>query len=155
VKESGFFRVRRISDTPIFIAMLSQTIEYALRATLYIARDHPRPVRVAQVASAVEAPRTYLAKILGSLARAGILESARGPAGGFRLGSRTIDVSLSDVVAVFEATHERRCLLGHGPCGQNPACTAHPRWAPIAKDLDQFFADTTLRDLLSSPRTLT
>src|SRR5829696_86185 len=128
--------------------MLSQTVEYALRATLYIAREPSRSMRVNEIADAVDAPRNYLAKILGQLARAGILDSTRGPAGGFRLGSRPRDVALSDVVAVFESTDERRCLLGHGRCGENPSCTAHTQWAPIAQSMDGFFSHTTIADLL-------
>jgi Rrf2 family protein len=135
--------------------MLSQTIEYALRATLYIAGEDPRSVRVTEIADATDAPRNYLAKILGQLARDGILESTRGPAGGFRLGGSPAAVRLCDVVAVFEANTPRRCLLGHGICGQNPSCTAHARWVPIANQMHGFFANTTLADLLSTPRTTT
>lgn len=130
--------------------MLSQTVEYALRAAIHIAREPLHPARVNEVAEAIDAPPNYLAKILGQLARAGILESARGPTGGFRLVGRTEDVHLSDIVGAFEKAEERRCLLGHGLCGQNPSCTVHSRWAPIAKSMDGFFADTTLADLLSS-----
>jgi Rrf2 family protein len=130
--------------------MLSQTVEYAMRATIYIARTPEQIARVNEVADAIEAPRTYLAKILGQLARAGILESTRGPAGGFRLAIPSDDLRLSDVVAAFEEMEQRRCLLGHGICGQNPGCTAHELWAPIAKSMDGFLANTTLADLLSS-----
>lgn len=133
--------------------MLSQTVEYALRAVLYIAREHPRSIPVSDVADAVEAPRGYLAKILGDLARARILESTRGPAGGFRLSGVPEAFALSDVVTAIDGTEERRCLLGHGKCGENPTCTAHARWAPIANDMDAFFGKTTLADLLHTPRT--
>ena len=131
--------------------MLSQTVEYALRAALYIARDYPHSKTGSDVADAVEAPRGYLAKILGDLARAGVLESSRGPTGGFRLNFEPEAIALSDVVTAIEGTEERRCLLGHGKCGDNPACTAHARWAPIANDMDAFFGKTTLADLLHSP----
>jgi Rrf2 family protein len=134
--------------------MLSQTIEYALRAALYIARSHPHSVQVMEIADATDAPRNYLAKILGQLARAGLLESTRGPTGGFRLSMHPDDVPLSRVVGVFDLTEQRRCLLGNGICGQNPSCTAHVRWEPIAQEMEQFFARTTLADLLSSPRIL-
>jgi Rrf2 family protein len=129
--------------------MLSQTVEYALRATLFIARRSPEPVRVPEIAAAVNAPANYLAKILGNLARAGVLQSARGPGGGFRLVEPPTAVSLATVVAVFDGDEARRCLLGHGICGQNPSCTAHAKWGPIAHAVDAFFAQTTLHDLLS------
>lgn len=153
---SGNFgqKIRHSSEFAYFgleypVYMLSQTVEYALRAAIHLARQPLEAARVNEVAEAIDAPPNYLAKILGQLARAGILESARGPTGGFRLAARTEDVHLSDIVAAFEKTEERRCLLGNGLCGQNPSCTVHTRWAPIAKSMDGFFADTTLADLLS------
>ena len=130
--------------------MQSQTVEYALRAILHIARRGSDSVRVPEIATAIGAPQKYLAKILGHLARAGVLESTRGRAGGFRLAMAADQVSLSAVVAVFERMTPRRCLLGHGGCGSNPSCTAHQRWSPIASAMDGFFTNTTLADLLPS-----
>jgi Rrf2 family transcriptional regulator, nitric oxide-sensitive transcriptional repressor len=131
--------------------MFSQTVEYALRATLFVARSHPRSLPVVDIADAVEAPRGYLAKILSELARTGVLESSRGPGGGFRLLRSPEEVVLADVVHAIDGTEERRCLLGHGRCGDNPSCTAHSRWAPIANEMDAFFGKTTLADLLHQP----
>jgi len=131
--------------------MLSQTVEYALRATLFVARAHPRPLPVGDIADAVEAPRGYLAKILSDLARNGILESSRGPGGGFRLAYDPAAFALADIIRALEGQEERRCLLGHGRCGDNPSCTAHARWAPIANQMDAFFGKTTLADLLYQP----
>lgn len=108
-------------------------------------------MRVSDIAAAVDAPRGYLAKILGDLARAGVLESSRGPTGGFRLKDPPDQLALSDVVSAIDGTEARRCLLGHGKCGDNPTCTAHARWAPIANDMDAFFGKTTLADLLHTP----
>ena len=130
--------------------VLSQTVEYALRATLYVARTAPESARLPEIAAAIHAPPRYLAKILGQLARAGILTSARGPTGGFRLAPRRERASLSSIIAVFEEQERRRCLLGHGVCGQNPACAVHEKWAPIAQSSADFFARTTIGDLVSS-----
>ena len=130
--------------------MLNQTVEYALRAVIYVAREPSTSFRAADVATGITAPRNYIAKILSQLVRAGILESVRGPTGGFRLAGLPTTVRLADVVAAFGRSVERRCLLGHGVCGNNPSCGAHRRWAPIARTLDGFFADTTIADLLAT-----
>lgn len=130
--------------------MLSQTVEYALRASLFVARSHPKPLPASEIADAVEAPPGYLAKILGELARAGILESSRGPGGGFRISTHPNALALADIVRAIEGTPERRCLLGHGRCGDNPGCTAHTRWSPIAREMETFFGKTTLADLLQT-----
>jgi len=103
-----------------------------------------------EVAEAVDAPPRYLAKTLGHLARARVLASTRGPAGGFRLAVQRERLTLARVVAAFEGRHKPRCLLGSGLCGQNPDCTVHDRWAPISNRMTEFFTHTTVADLLSS-----
>lgn len=130
--------------------MLSQTTEYALRAFIYIAREAPRSVRLKEVAEAVDAPPRYLAKVLSQLARAGYLTSTRGPAGGFALTPRRAPVSLAAIAAVFAQARPPRCLLGSGPCGSNPDCPVHQRWAPIASSMSSFLAGTTVAELVTS-----
>lgn len=129
--------------------MFSQTIEYSLRAFLYIARQTPRTVRLREIASEVAAPPRYLAKLLADLARAGYLTSTRGPNGGYRLARRRTPASLAEIASVFEPVQPRRCLLGHGVCGQSPDCTVHERWSPIATSLDHFLENTTVADLVT------
>ena len=131
--------------------MLSHTVEYALRATLYIAQRSPEAVRLPEIAAEIRAPARYLAKILGHLARAGVLRSTRGPAGGFQLAAGREGASLSTIIAVFERPTRRRCLLGHGVCGHNSSCAVHEKWAPIAQSTADFFARTTIGELVSPP----
>lgn len=132
--------------------MLSQTTEYALRAFIYIARQGPQSIRLREIAAAVDAPPRYLAKILGELTRAGYLASTRGPAGGYALAPRRDAVTLASIAAVFERTTHQCCLLGSGPCGSNPNCPVHQRWAPIASSMSSFFARTTVAELVTPQR---
>jgi Rrf2 family protein len=128
--------------------VFSQTIEYALRAFLYIARRSPETVRLREVAEASNAPPRYLAKLLADLARAGLLDSTRGPNGGYRVAPRKKAASLADVASVFEPVQPRRCLLGHGICGESPQCAVHDRWSPIAHSLNAFLASTTVAEIV-------
>ena len=127
--------------------LLPQTAEYALRAVLHIAA-HDRPVRVAEIATSLDVPQNYLSKTLHQLARAGILASTRGPAGGFRLAVPPERLTLQRVVSKFATAGGRRCLLGHGLCGEIPSCTVHTRWAPVAAQMRDFYEATTVADLL-------
>ena len=130
--------------------LLSHTSEYALRAVLHIAA-RGGPVSVGEIARAVGVPRNYLSKTLNQLARAGVLASARGPAGGFRLAVPPGELTLQGVVAPFAARNGRRCLLGRGTCGEVPECAAHARWGPVASTMRDFFTTTTVADLLAPP----
>jgi Rrf2 family protein len=129
---------------------LPQTTEYALRALLLIATRHPLPLRVPELAELARAPENYLAKTLNQLTRAGILVSTRGRSGGFRLAMNPAELTLDRVVEVFSQSTGQRCLLGHGTCGENPGCTVHSRWKPVARELRDFFSRTTIADLIAT-----
>lgn len=130
--------------------MLSQTAEYALRAVLYLADGHGRdPVSVEVVARALGLPRNYLAKTLHTLVKAGVLESSRGPRGGFELGVPPDELTLLQVVEPFDALSDRaNCLLGRAECDDDNPCAAHARWKSVSEEVAAFFGRTTVGDLV-------
>ncbi|GMV06490.1 MAG: hypothetical protein AMXMBFR53_27660 [Gemmatimonadota bacterium] len=132
--------------------MLTRTGGYALHAALAIAemgRDG-RAVRAAEVAAALGIPANYLAKILQSLARDGVLLSERGRNGGFRLARPPQEIRLIDVVANFDDLgRERQCLLGRGTCSDVGGCPAHREWKAASAPAFRFFETRTLADLMN------
>ena len=58
--------------------MLSQTVEYALRAATFLATSADEPRTVEQIADATRVPMAYLAKVMQALVRGGIVSSQRG-----------------------------------------------------------------------------
>ncbi|HWP39157.1 MAG TPA: Rrf2 family transcriptional regulator [Gemmatimonadales bacterium] len=133
--------------------MLSSTSEYALKAVLYLAgHDAAAPVRVGEIAEALHIPRNYLAKILHELARSGVLMSARGKLGGFRLARPPEHISLLDIVSHFDRIEGRRlCLLGRRACTDRHPCPAHSRWKAVSEQTAAFFRETNVADLLKGP----
>lgn len=133
--------------------MLSQTAEYALRAVLHLAREGSEgPVRVDDIARALDVPRNYLSKILHVLARSGLLTSTRGPHGGFELASAPSELTLADVVEEFDALEEHRaCLLSSNPCDERSPCPAHRRWTEVSETILDFFRNTTVSELAGLP----
>jgi len=129
--------------------MLSQTAEYALRATLYLAEHPAGSARVGDLAAALEVPQNYLSKTLHQLAKAGILTSTRGKHGGFRLARPSGEIRLLEIVAPFERfTDARQCLLGSTVCSDQSPCAAHSRWKEVKERSNAFFRDTSLKDLI-------
>lgn len=130
--------------------MLSSTAEYALRAVLYVAQRADGPVRVGEVAAALDLPQNYLSKILRELARSGVLVSTRGKGGGFRLAKRAAHLSLHTIVSRFDRIETRpTCLLGRARCNDRTACLVHWRWKALSDHVVRFFRDTTVAELLS------
>ena len=131
--------------------MLSQTAEYALRTVLFLA-DRGEPARAEEIAQRLRVPRNYLSKTLHRLARAGVLRSARGKGGGFRLAVPADRLSLLHVVQPFdEISGERRCLLGRPQCSDRNPCPAHHQWRAVSERVTAFFRDRTVGDLLRGP----
>ena len=130
--------------------MLSGTAEYALRAVVCLARrPNHAPVRASDLAASVSVPRNYLGKVLHDLVRAGILKSTRGKNGGFQLAVDPGDLTLLQIVSLFDQIGERRrCLLGRPECSESDPCPVHHRWKECADHVQRFFTDTTVGDVL-------
>lgn len=133
---------------------MSRSAEYALRAVLYLAqRPEEGPLRATDMADALELPRNYLQKVLHTLAKQGVLQSLRGPTGGFTLAVPASGLSIRAVVEPFDpAPERRRCLLGRPSCGEQDPCSAHARWSGVADSVGSFFQDTTVADLVNGSR---
>ncbi len=117
--------------------ILSQTAVYALRAVLYLAESGGRdPLRVDDIAGGLDVPRNYLSKILHVQAKAGLLESTRGPRGGFQLTRDPAHLSLAEVIAPFDdIALNSGCLLGRERCSDDTPCAAHARWRDVSSSV--------------------
>lgn len=128
--------------------MLSQTAEYALRTVVFLADRSEAPVRIDEIAAALDIPRNYLSKVLYRLAQESVLTSTRGQGGGFRLASPAERIRLLDVIEPFDHIgSQRRCLLGRAVCSDQRACEAHEAWKEVGGRVAAFFAGTTVADL--------
>lgn len=97
------------------------------------------------MSQALGIPRNYLSKILHGLSRAGLLESTRGPRGGFVLARDPASIVLTDVVDQFDdISGASRCLLGRPQCSDGNPCPAHHRWKELSGQMMAFFDGTTV-----------
>ncbi|MEV7439604.1 Rrf2 family transcriptional regulator [Streptomyces sp. NPDC091204] len=107
---------------------MSEGVEWALHSCVNLAWSGPdRAVSAARLAAWHDLPAAYLNKQLQALARAGIVTSAPGPRGGFRLARPLAAISLMDVVAAVEGPEEAfRCaeIRQQGPGAGAPAADA-------------------------------
>ena len=133
--------------------ILSRTAVYAVKAILHLAEQgEGTPRRTEDIADTTNIPRNYLSKILHTLARNDLLESSRGPRGGFLLAKSPADISLLEVVRLFDdGLASKRCLLGRAECLDEDPCPAHARWEDVAAAVHTFFCNTTVADLIRNP----
>jgi Rrf2 family protein len=107
----------------------------------------------AQIAQRRRISPAYLAKILGVLARHGLLRGARGPGGGYQLARPPERISLHDIVACFEpVAHAPQCPLGRSrPCAGKRPCALHAPFQRIWAAHAAFLAETTLAGFAATP----
>lgn len=126
--------------------MLTRTTEHAIRAALWLV-DHPQgPTSVREIARATGIPPGYLAKVLHTLARAGLVAVQMGPGGGFRLAQPPDAVHLVDVVDAIRPLG----VPGRGPGDGPPAtdrCPLHARIERAIAAAREVFSDCTLEEL--------
>jgi Rrf2 family nitric oxide-sensitive transcriptional repressor len=82
--------------------MFSQTVEYALRAMVQLAADAPEASTTRQIAEKTKVPSAYLAKVLQSMRRAGLIHSRRGVGGGVTLAHDPKQINLLEVIDAVE-----------------------------------------------------
>lgn len=96
---------------------LSEAFTLGLHAACYLAGLEEGRASTREMARYLGVSEAHLAKVLQRLARAGILKSARGPGGGFRLGRRGSEISLMDIYESLEGPFSpTTCLLGRESC---------------------------------------
>ncbi|MFQ5411895.1 MAG: RrF2 family transcriptional regulator, partial [Phycisphaerae bacterium] len=102
-----------------------------------------------QIAEHTQVPKKYLSKILGDLVRAGILDSAPGKTGGFRLLRSPKEIYLFEVLAPFEPVLARRrpCPFGNSVCSDDDPCVGHERWSEVRETYSRFLQGTSIHDI--------
>ena len=129
---------------------ISRTTDYAVRAVLHLAaRAGQSRVTAGQIAREQGIPRTYVPKVLQSLARAGIVACSAGRGGGVRLCRAPESLSVLEIVQAMEGpVRLNRCLLRPGECPRDRACPVHRMWARAQNDLLKTLGETTIARLL-------
>ena len=133
--------------------MLSQTVEYALRAVCFLADQSPESRTTGQIAKVTKVPAAYLSKVLQSLNRAGIVQSQRGSGGGVSLMMQPEELTILQVVnAVDPICRITTCPLGLASHGEH-LCPLHRRLDNAMAMMEDAFGGTTLAEVLAEPTT--
>jgi Rrf2 family transcriptional regulator, nitric oxide-sensitive transcriptional repressor len=131
--------------------MLSQTVEYALRAVVQLAYLAPEASTTAALAKVTQVPPSYLVKVLQSLVKAGIVSSQRGVGGGVSLARDARSLTILDIVnAVDPIQRIRTCPLDL-PTHGTKLCPLHRRLDAALALVEQAFRNSTLAEVLADP----
>ncbi|HBX63180.1 MULTISPECIES: Rrf2 family transcriptional regulator [Empedobacter] len=131
--------------------MLSKTCEYAVRAVIYIAQQTKDGNRVGikDVAKGIDSPEYFIAKILQEMVRKNLLQSTKGPNGGFHLDEKYMKNSLAVIVRHFDGDKIfSGCALGLKRCSEKNPCPLHQQFKEIRNTLKHLLETTTINQLV-------
>ncbi|HMO44060.1 MAG TPA: Rrf2 family transcriptional regulator [Phenylobacterium sp.] len=132
---------------------LSTKGRYAVMAMADLARRQgERSVALADIAQRQEISLSYLEQLFARLRRSGLVVSARGPGGGYRLARAAQDTNIADIVlAVDEPLHATRCggAGGHKGCmASGEKCLTHDLWEEMGQQIHAYLASVSLADVV-------
>lgn len=133
---------------------LSNLADYGVVVMTAAARaaEHGGLASTADLAARTGVPLPTVAKLTGLLARAELLASQRGSAGGFTLARRPEDISLADIVEAIDGpislTH---CSDGGHDCTLHGHCAVKPHWDPVNRAVKAALSEVSLAALAPAP----
>jgi Rrf2 family transcriptional regulator, iron-sulfur cluster assembly transcription factor len=126
---------------------------YAVMAMIDIGQHgSERPVSLAEIAERQDISQEYLEQLFGKLRRAGLVASARGPGGGYKLAREASDIALAEVIlAVDEPLRVTRCEGDAvDGCVKGEKCCAHDLWSSLGRQMMYFLESITLEDVVEN-----
>lgn len=130
--------------------MFSKACEYALRATLYIAQNSSNGKRlgVEEIATGIDAPKSFTAKILQQLNKGNVISSAKGPTGGFFISEDLRNQPVWNVlIAMGEDGRITNCVMGLNECSDKKPCPMHGQYKGLKQQLAELFQNRTVADV--------
>jgi Rrf2 family protein len=133
----------------MYMGIFSKTCEYAIRSVFFIAHKTANGGRVGikEIAKGISSPEHFLAKILQDLSRRGIVQSVKGPNGGFYMDKNALKRPLADVVEAVDGNSLFiGCGLGLDYCSESNPCPLHHEFKAIRNRLHELLLTTSIED---------
>lgn len=135
------------------MVILSKLADYGVIVATHLAFHPERQMTAAVLAQETNLPKATVAKLLKALAHGGIVTSARGAAGGYKLGREASTISVADVVAAIDGTMGVTQCTIHTPdartssCSRTQFCATRPHWHRINTAINAALGAITLAEM--------
>lgn len=135
----------------------SKSCEYGLRATLFIVKKSilKEKVGLEEISQAIDSPKAFTAKILQTLVKQNIIDSIKGPYGGFLISNERLKKNtLNDVVLALDGDKIYiKCGLGLKKCDSKKPCPMHFEFIKIRDELKEILKKKKLNEILLTKET--
>lgn len=129
--------------------MFSKSCEYAIKAVICISQKSREGGRVGvkEIAKSIDAPEHFIAKILQDLSRKRVIQSMKGPNGGFFLEQADLKTSLAKIVKAIDGDKiYDECVLGLKACSHKNPCPVHYEYVEIKKNIIAMLEKNTIEN---------
>ena len=135
---------------------LNRESQYAIRALVLLAvEEGRRSLSGREIAARTDVPERLLARVLGRLVAADIVESRIGRTGGYALRRAPATLSILEIVETVEGpTRSTRCVLRQRGCDPAAPCAIHPTWSSAQDGVIGTLGESTLAALVASERAI-
>lgn len=131
---------------------LSKGFDYAVRCMVHLALVQGDGADLKAIHRGQEIPQAYLAKIMRTLVKGGLVTSTLGRGGGYVLRRPPKEITLLQIYELMEGEiNFLNCMGDAGSCSLSGMCTQRPVWGRLQQAVEGVFQETTLQDLIPAP----
>lgn len=116
-------------------------------------RHHKGPVTLAGISQRQTISLSYLEQLFAKLRRHGLVESTRGPGGGYRLGKNAADISVADIIFAVDEPLDATNCQGRSNCDNDHRCMTHELWAGLNRHMVDYLDSVSLASLVEQQST--
>ncbi|MCU7938429.1 MAG: Fe-S cluster assembly transcriptional regulator IscR [gamma proteobacterium symbiont of Bathyaustriella thionipta] len=122
---------------------------YAVTAMLDLAIHYEQgPITLADISQRQEISLSYLEQLFSKLRKNELVNSARGPGGGYRLSRPAEDVAVAEIIAAVDETVDATRCKRKGNCQHAERCLTHDLWCDLSDQIFDFLANISLGSLV-------
>ena len=107
------------------------------------------PVTLAAISERQRISLSYLEQLFGKLRRAKLVNSVRGPGGGYCLAQPTTGITVADIIAAVDEPIDATQCAGKENCTDDRRCITHDLWATLNRKMNDYLSSVTLADVVS------
>ncbi len=127
---------------------------FAVTAMLDLALNSTRgPVTLSGISARQKISLSYLEQLFGKLRRRALVESVRGPGGGYNLARPASELTVADIICAVEEPLDSTGCAGREYCQDNERCMTHDLWEELNTTVYGFLATVKLSQLVDKQRT--
>ena len=121
---------------------------YAVTAVLDLSfHQHKGPVSLADISERQGISLSYLEQLFARLRRNGVVNSTRGPGGGYSLSRDANEISIAEIILAVDESYDATNCSEAGNCTDNHQCLTHDLWRELSQEIHGFLSGITLAEM--------